>query len=457
MSEQLHKLKIDKAHKVRRSERTIWPWVVLLFLVLGGAGVAWTYAQRAPGVEVATMRVHLPEAGAARAGDLVVLNATGYIIAAHKIELAAKVMGRVAWIGVEMGDKVEKGQVLVRLEDDEYKARVAQQQGMVDAAKARLAELEAGSRPQEIAQMAAQVQAADVEAANAELQYKRVLSVRDVQKPTEVDDAEALAKVRAAQAEGMRQQLSLLKAGTRKEQIAAQAATVRQLEGSLTNATLDLENTVIRSPITGTVLERNVEVGEFVTNGFVGDRGAKGYVVSLADLNDLLVELDISQNNFAQVIPGGKCWIVTDAYLDVKYAGVVERISPLANRQKATVLVRVQVLHPDARLRPDMNATVSFLSPAAATQQAGAADTQAAGTQAADVERRAPRVPGSAVRDGAVFIVEEGKARRLPVVIGLKAANGEVEVTKGLIGGETLILAPPETLKDGDPVRVKAQ
>ena len=112
-----------------------------------------------------------------------------------------------------------------------------------------------------------------------------------------MDDAKSLMESKAAQAESVRQQLGLLKAGTRKEQIAAQAATVRQLQGSLKNATMDLTNTVIRAPIAGTVLERNVEVGEFVTNGFVGDRGAKGYVVSLADLNDLLVELDISQND----------------------------------------------------------------------------------------------------------------------------------------------------------------
>ena len=112
------------------------------------------------------------------------------------------------------------------------------------------------------------------------------------------------------------------------------------------------------------MLERNVEVGEFVTNGFVGDRGAKGYVVSIADLNDLRVELDISQNDFAKVSPHQPCWIVTDAYPDKKYKGVVDLISPEANRQKATVQVRVKVLDPDELLKPDMNATVSFLAPA---------------------------------------------------------------------------------------------
>ena len=94
----------------------------------------------------------------------------------------------------------------------------------------------------------------------------------------------------------------MVKAGPRKEQIDAQRATVRQIEGGLALAQIDLDNTVIRSPVPATVLARNVEVGEFVTTGFVGDRGAKGYVVSIADLNDLRVELDISQNDFAKVV-----------------------------------------------------------------------------------------------------------------------------------------------------------
>src|SRR4029077_8531773 len=123
----------------------------------------------------------------------------------------------------------------------------------------------------------------------------------------------------------------------RTEAIDAQRATVRQLDGALAMATIDLGNTIIRSPLTATVLERNVEVGEFVTTGFVGDRGAKGYVVSIADLNDLRVELDVSQNDFAKITPKQPCWIVTDAYPDRKYQGVVDLISPEANRQKATV------------------------------------------------------------------------------------------------------------------------
>ena len=244
--------------------------------------------------------------------------------------------------------------------------------------------------------------------------------------------------------ESQEQQLDLAKVGPRKEEIDAQRATVRQLEGSLSLAMVDLNDTVIRAPFAATVLNRNVEVGEFVTTGFVGDQGAKGYVLSIANLNDLRVELDISQNDISKASPGQPCWITTDAYPDHKYRGVVDLISPEANRQKATVLVRVKVLDPDEMIKPDMNATVAFLShPGASTSQPAVATT---GTI---------RVPASAIRDGAVYVVEDGKAIRRPITTGLTSASGGVEVRKGLIGGEDLIVSPPDQLKDGDKVKIE--
>ncbi len=126
----------------------------------------------------------------------------------------------------------------------------------------------------------------------------------------------------------------------------------------------------------------------------------------MADLNDLLVDMDISQNDFAKVSSAQACWITTDAYPDRRYLGEVERISPTANRQKATVEVRVQVDSPDDFLKPDMNATVSFLRRKPETQPGTLAGGGGAG------EKPALRIPGSAVRDGAVFLVVDGKAVR---------------------------------------------
>jgi HlyD family secretion protein len=365
------------------------------------------------------------------------------VMAAHKIELASKVIGRVAWVGVEMGDKIAKDQVLVRLEDDEFKARVAQQEGVLDNAKAMLAELEAGSRPEEIATSQARVDDAAASLASAEASLKRLRAVTDVRalSQQQIDDAEALVQSHKAQLDLQKQQLSLARLGPRKEQIDAQRATVRQLEGSLQMSNIDLSNTVIRSPVPATVLERNVEVGEFVTTGFVGDRGAKGYVVSIADLNDLRVELDIDQNNFAKVLPRQSCWIVTDAYPDKKYKGIVDLISPEANRQKATIQVRVKVLDPDGLLKPDMSAKVSFLAPHRPTTQGGSP------------ERPPIHVPASAIRNGSAFVVEDGHALKRAVTVNKNSVGSDVEVTGGLIGGEDLIVNPPETLQNGDRVK----
>ena len=449
MQEELQKLRIEKSHKARREESARWPWLVLIVvLLIGGISVwQWRVAAAAPVVE--TMRVRVPDAATANA-DAVMLNATGYVMAAHKIELASKVIGRVAWVGVEMGDKIARDQVLVRLEDDEYKARVTQAQGQLDAAKAKLAELEAGSRVEELATAKARLDQAQAELTNAEISYKRLMEVADARivSKQQIDDAEAQVRSRRALVETQRQQFELAKAGPRKEQIDAQRAVVRQLDGMLANAMIDLSNTIIRSPVAATVLERNVEVGEFVTTGFVGDRGAKGYVVSIADLNDLRVELDISQNDFAKIAPRQPCWIVTDAYPDKKYQGAVDLISPEANRQKATVLVRVKVLNPDELLKPDMNATVSFLSPKKL------AATQTAASEPSAAEHPNIRVPATSVRGGAVFVVENGKAVKRPVEIVNTTGGREVEIRKGLIGGEDLIVSPPESLEDGTRVKI---
>jgi HlyD family secretion protein len=443
----LAKLRIDKSDRASRHERPVWPWIALILLLGGVATGGWQWRKSAATAKVHTLRVRVPE-GVVAEQNRVLLNATGYIVAAHKIELASKVSGRVEWIGVEMGDRIDPGEVLVRLEDAEFKARVAQEQGRLENAKAQLAQLEAGSRPQEIASALAAVDRAKAELVSADANYKRIKELEGTKSISQqqLDDTYATFLSRKADLDAKEQAYEMMKLGPRKEEIDAARATVRMLEGGLALAQVDLDNTKITSAIAATVLARNVEVGEFVTTGFVGDNGAKGYVVSIADLNDLRVDLDVSQNDFAKVVPKQPCWIVTDAYPDRRYPGVVDLISPEANRSKATIQVRVKVLSPDERLRPDMNATVSFLAPDGATTKP-ADSAQSAG------QRPAIRVPVASIHNGGVFVVENDKAVHRKVTLG-STFNGEVEVRDGLIGGEDLITDAPPMLADGDAVQV---
>ncbi len=256
-----------------------------------------------------------------------------------------------------------------------------------------------------------------------------------------LDDAQARYDSAVHKLNALQKTYELVKLGPRKEEIDALRGQLEQAKGAVAYAETALNNTVIRAPVSGTILERAVEKGEFVTTSFVGDRGAKGYVVSLADLNDLEVELDISQNDFAKLHAGQHGIITTDAFPDRKYDGFIKEISPEANRQKATVQIKVKVVKPDDFLRPEMNASVAFVSDEKPETSAAPA-------------KPVILVPTSALRDGAVFVYLDGKAVRRAVKPGMSSSQG-IEIQSGLIGGEDLIVDPPAGLKDGDKVRQK--
>ena len=444
METDLKHLRIDRSQR-RNGEPSPWAvrWIIAGVAIFALLGLArFVYGKLNAAKEVEIVRVHAAAPVASGAGA-VILNATGYIVAAHKIELASKVIGKVSSIGVEKGDKVKAGQVLVRLEDDEYRARVLEAQGQLETLRARLAEAEHGSRPEEVAKAKAEVEQARADQENARVTLQRTRGLVDdrVMSKQALDDAQARYDGAAAKVASLDRAYNLVKLGPRQEEIDALRAQVNQAQGTLDYAKVQLDNTVIRAPIDGTILERNVEKGEFVTTGFVGDKGAKGYVVSLADLHDLQVELDINQNDFAKLTSTQPGIVTTDAYPDRKYEGVIHEISPEANRQKATVQVKVQVINPDDYLRPEMNASVAFYSK----------DQPGGGTAEA---KPVINVPAAAVRDNAVFVVLGGKAVRRPVKVSGTTAQG-AQVTDGLIGGEDIIANPPADLKDGDKVRSK--
>jgi HlyD family secretion protein len=436
----LQDLRIDRESREPAGSshrKAVWIGSVIVLALL--AAGAFAYKAWASAIEVDTVRVTATNSASALPG--VILNATGYIVAAHKIEVGSKVMGKVAWIGVDKGDHVKEGQVIVRLEDDEYRAQLEQARGQYDNLQARLLELEHGSRPQEIAGAKADLEQARADMVNARISLRRTQDLTDakVLAPQALDDAKAKYDAAVARAASLDERYKLTELGPRKEEIDAARGQVLQAKGMVDYYQTQLDNTVIKAPVTGTILEREVEKGEFVTTGFVGDRGAKGYVVSLADLRDLEVELDISQNDFAKLGPSQRGWVTTDAYPDRRYDGYICQISPEANRQKATVQVKVKILKPDAYLRPDMNATVAFYSEA---------KTSAASAKPVVV------VPASAVRDGAVFVALDGRAVRRAVKTGAATSQG-IRVEEGLIGGEDLITSPPAGLKDGDRVRAR--
>jgi HlyD family secretion protein len=442
METELKDLRIDRtSRRSRESKPVIQLIVIAIVLVALAIGALFAYQKLNAAVPVQIAQVQSPMNESA-AGEQVILTATGYIVAAHKIEVASKVVGRVAWIGVEKGDRVKAGQVLVRLENDEYRAQLLQDQGQLANLQAKLEELQNGSRPEEIARARADADQAkaDLENARVSLDRTKQLVREGVLAKQSLDDAQAKYDGDVAKVASLQHTLDLAVLGPRKEEIAQVKGQIEQARGGLEYAQTQLDNTIIKAPVSGTILDRNVEKGEFVTNGFVGDKGAKGYLVTMANLNDLQVELDISQNDFPKLGPRQKGIITTDAYPDRKYQGAIEQVSPEADRAKATVQVKVRVLNPDDYLRPDMNATVSFYNDA----KAGPASEA----------KRVIVIPQGAVQNGSVFVVANGHARKRPVTIGGALEKG-VLVESGLIGGEDLIVSPPASLKDGQRVEVK--
>jgi len=421
---------------------------IMLVVLLGIVTLAYrVLASETPEVEV----VRATAQGSDVAGSTV-LSASGYIVAHHKISVNSKVTGRVAWIGVEKGDKVKEGQVLVRLEDQEFRAMYVQARGAWESAKARLAAAEHGSRPEEIQQADHNLSEARATAANDKITLDRnkELFAQGVVSKQALDDAQARYDADQQRANSLEQSFRLSKIGPRAEDIDRARADVLQAQGQMDYAKSQLDATVIRAPVTGTILDRTAEKGELVTSQFASAAagGPQGSVVSLADLNDLQVELDIAQADFSRLGPTQKGIVTTDAYPDKQYDGQIAQISPEANRQKATVQVKVQVLnpgkYPDVQLRPEMNATVRFLAndvPKSTKDPSGVF------------------VPSTGIRDRdgkkIVLIAYNGKAVAREVHLVSQRADGAL--VDGLVGGESVITTAPPTLKDGDKIKIKGQ
>jgi HlyD family secretion protein len=240
------------------------------------------------------------------------LTVSGYIINRERIEISPRFQGVVEWIGVKKGDAVTKDQIVVRLENAEQRANVAQTEGRLAAARVALE--------------------------RAELAYRRIHELYTNKVVS--DDAEDEARLG----------------------VAAARAAISEIQGQLDLARTYLDWTVIRSPISGVVLEKLAEPGELVTpQSFGGTRGPSTAVLAVADPHDLQVELDVNESDLAKIALGDKCRVIPEAYPQKSYDGEVAEISPEANRQKGTLQIKVGIKNPDRYLTPELTAKVEFL------------------------------------------------------------------------------------------------
>ncbi len=442
---ELEGLRIDRSAVAEGSGPSPWAKSIIIggivvVVMLGLAALTYRFLfASAPEVEVARATAE----GGNVAGS-VILTATGYVIPHHKIEANSKVTGRVAWIGVEKGDQVKEGQVLVRLEDQEFRAQYEQARGAAESASAQLEQLEHGSRPEEIRQAEHNLNEARATAANDKIALDRTRTLFDqgVVSKQALDDATARYEASQQRAHSIEQSQTLARIGPRVEEIARAKGALMQAEGQAAYAKSQLDATVIHAPISGTILERSVEKGELLTGQFAS---AARPVFSIADLKDIQADLDIAQDDFAKLMPHQKAVVTVDAFPDLKWDGVVAEVSPEANRQKATIEVKVQILNPDAHLRPEMNTTVRFL----ADENKGTTTQQAVGAV----------VPSAAIRDADgkkyVLIAFEGKAMKREVKVLSQRSAGAL--VSGLNGGESVVTTAPEGLKDGDKIKIKGQ
>ena len=446
LNERLRSLKIDRAPAPAPGSKNRSPKLLLLGVSVLVALAALGYVFLFTGTKtISAAPVRVETAGGAAAGTSI-LSATGYVVAHHKIAVGAKVMGRVAWIGVEKGDLVQEGQVLVRLENTEFQAQVNQARANLASAEARLQQLRTGSRPQEKMRDKAAVLQAEARLRTAEAEYQRTerLHREGVSSKSELDRALAERDTAAALLEAAKQSSTMTDIGPRPEEIRAAEAEVQQTRAALDYAQTQIAATEIKAPVSGTVLERIVERGEMVSPSAFGGSGARTSVVDLADLTDLQVELDISQTDFSRLKMDQKAEIIPEAYPNLKYTGYIAEIAPEANRAKSTIQVKVKVENPNQQLRPEMNARVNFLADNSVSKENNSTGRILVPKQAV------VRKDNSAF----VFVIKGDRVEQRAIRAGGEVGD-DYQVLEGLSGNESVALLGADKLRDGDRVKVQ--
>jgi RND family efflux transporter MFP subunit len=397
----LEGLKIDRAERPEPAPRRGW-WIAGAVLALAAAAGWMLLGGRAPEVRVAPA---IESSGSAAAGA--VLNASGYVTARRQATVSAKTTGKVVEVLVEEGMKVEEGQILARLDDSLTSRQESLARAEATAARQALAETE-------------------VRLAEAELNARRAADLRGqgVSSQADLDAANANADSLRARLRAQREQV---------EVAARQVELARQAQ----------EDTVIRAPFAGVAISKDAQPGEMVSPISAGGGFTRTGISTIVDMSSLEIEVDVNEAYIARVRSGQRVTATLDAYPEWQIPAHVITPIPSADRQKATVRVRIGFEQLDARILPDMGVKVAFLADA---------DGAAAGEA-----RRLVSVPRAALRQeggqDVVFVVKDGRLERRAVKVA--AAPGDpAQVEAGLAAGESVVVAGPAELEDGAKVRI---
>ncbi len=394
----LDQLRIDRRSGGSR-ERPVWLWVALVVLLLAsGAGAWWFMRPTALQVEVFTVQE------ATGGGERTLLNASGYVVARREATVSSKVTGKVVEVMVEEGMRVEEGQVLARLDAANIKTSL-------DLAEAQLTSARRG-----LAETRVRLQMAD-------LDLKRIggLASNRVASESDLDRARA-------------------EADSFRARLAQQEAEIEVAERQVALWKQQVDDTEIRAPFAGIVVSKNAQPGEMISPISAGGGFTRTGICTVVDMTSLEIEIDVSESYINRVQPGQPVQAVLDAYPDWKIPCKVKAIIPTADRQKATVKVRVAFDQLDARMLPQMGVKVAFQSSPGGTEKAMIT------------------IPKTAVRKDknrdVVFLVTGGKVERRAVNVG-GIDGDQASIVAGLSGGDKIIAKGPGGLKEGDRVEEK--
>jgi RND family efflux transporter MFP subunit len=405
----LQQLRIERPAE-ETPRRRVWRWGFVIALgVAGITAASYVWLPRAVAIRVAVAEPISAETAVAPSS---ILDASGYVVARRQATVSAKITGKVVMVGIEEGQRVERDEIIARLDDTNTRANVAQAHA-------------------EVAQSKANLVAAEVAFANATPTFERSEKqfVRAVISAQTFDTAKA----------------SYDSARTGLE-VAARAVDVAEARLALTERNLD--DTVVRAPFAGIVTVKAAQEGEMVSPISAGGGFTRTGIGTIVDMSSLEVEVDVSENFINRVVAQQPATVTLNAYPDWSIPARVIAIIPTADRAKATVKVRVGFDAGDARILPEMGARVAFLP----AEGGDAPPTQTTATQ------RAVLVPKESVQvdgeTGVVFVVAGGGVERRTVRLGAQSAAGQV-VLAGLTEGTRLVRGDLAALADGTRVRVE--